>query len=112
MGDIQSAQPVLPLLAVTSYHSEAFAWASERASQAWGQIALASAQFAFDQTDYYRESMGDQLLKQFFTFAPLADPGQLPTMKIQSNRWEDEFRASGTWPEQRPIPSEVPSTMR
>jgi hypothetical protein len=103
MGLITLPPPVLPLLAVTSSHEEAFAWAQARFVAHFGPLQDASPRFAFDQTDYYTPTMGRDLLKQFLVPRALSDPGQLSQWKLLTNAWEEAFRAGGEFAESRPL---------
>lgn len=103
MGQIQSPKPVLLLIAVSSRYDEALAWAEERSVAEFGPLALKSEAFDFTETDYYRESMGTELKKQFLTFADLNDPGDLARIKCLTNQWEEEYAAAAGHPESRPL---------
>lgn len=103
MGAITSPPPVLALVAVTSRHEEAFAWAADQWQRLLGPIALQSARFRFDQTDYYAQTMGLELSKQFLVAATPCDPGELAGWKVATNRWEETYRAARAWPEERPL---------
>jgi hypothetical protein len=94
---------VLLILAAFSRHEEALAWADRRAADAFGPIARASPAFRFDETDYYRATMGDNLLKQFRAFERLIDPATLVDVKLQTNEWEREYAASAGHVEARPL---------
>lgn len=54
----------------------------------FGEIDFASDPVAFDFTDYYRDEMGDGLLRYFFSFRELMDPGELPAVKLWTNALE------------------------
>lgn len=103
MGDVTSPAPTLLLLAVSSRYAEALDWTERRANGGWGRIALASPAFEFRETDYYRATMGDDLLKQFLIFEPTFDPGRLAEIKLQSNDWEAEYATLSRHPEPRPL---------
>ena len=103
MGAIQEPKPVMLLIAVSSRYDEALAWAAERAQAEFGPLGLVSEAFDFTETDYYRETMGDDLKKQFLTFEKLIDPGELARIKCLTNRWEDEYAGSAGYPEPRPL---------
>ena len=90
-------------MAVTSRYQEALDWAADRSSMAWGTIAERSPAFEFTETDYYRSTMGEGLLKQFLAFERPIDPGRLPQVKLQSGDWEAEYAALGKHPEPRPL---------
>ncbi|MEX0865943.1 MAG: DUF4416 family protein [Pirellulales bacterium] len=103
MGAILPPDPVLLLFAVFSRHDAAFAWAERRVVERFGPLAAKSAAFAFVETDYYDESMGTGLRKQFWAIQQPFDPGELAELKIETNAWEQEYAASGTHDEPRPL---------
>jgi hypothetical protein len=103
MGDIHEPTPVLLLIAVSSRHDEALAWAEARAIERFGPLALKSEAFSFTETDYYASTMGDDLKKQFLTFERLVDPGELASIKRLTNEWEAEYTALGCHDEPRPL---------
>ena len=103
MGETNLPAPVLLITAVFSRHDSAFDWARAKCETAWGKIALASDRFDFVETDYYRDSMGDNLKKQFWAFDELVDPGTLPEIKLQTNRWEQELADQRTLADERPL---------
>ena len=85
MGEIQQPRPVLLLLAAFSRHEEALSWARERSVQQWGEIALQSEAFSFEDTSYYEKTMRAGLSKIFFTFANLIDPERIVELKRLTN---------------------------
>lgn len=103
MGEISTHSPVLRLMAAFSRHPEAIEWGRAQAEAAWGPVVLASEPFAFAQTDYYDATMGPGLKKQFWAFERLADPGELPGWKIQTNTWEATYARLGIYPQPRPL---------
>lgn len=103
MADIRSPKSVLLLIAVCSRHDHALDWASRQAEAEFGPIAFRSDPFDFSQTDYYENSMGTGLKKQFIAFRNLMDPGRLRHVKRQTNTWEADYVALTEWPEDRPL---------
>jgi len=103
MGDIRQPLPVLLVVAVFSRHQAALQWARQRYESAWGPVALASPAYEFSETQFYRATMGEGILKSFLAFENLIDPGRLADIKRQSNDWEEEFRVSHHFPETRPL---------
>jgi len=95
MGMIRSPRPVLLLLAAFGCDPESLAWSRRAAERAWGPIALCSPVFDFQETDYYRATMGDALKKSFFVFQRRIDPARLAEIKCQTNAWENEYRETG-----------------
>ena len=103
MGQPTPHDPAALLLAVISRYEEALAWTVERATAAWGPVALRSDSFAFDETDYYETTMGPGLKKTFLAFERLADPAAVADWKFLTNAWEDEYAALGRHAEPRPL---------
>jgi hypothetical protein len=91
------------LLAAFSRHGEALDWARQKAVEAWGPIELESPRFDFAETHYYDASMGPGLKKMFFAFQRPIDPETLVDIKLETNRWEEEFAASASHDEPRPL---------
>jgi hypothetical protein len=103
MGQVHSPSPALLLLAVFSRHGEALSWARQRAVDVWGPLATESPVFEFDQTDYYRSTMGPGLQKVFLTFTRPFDPADLAEIKLQTNQWEADYAQHSDHPEPRPL---------
>jgi hypothetical protein len=103
MGQIRLHHPVLLMLAAFSRHEPALDWAWQQAAQQWGPIALASERFAFEDTNFYQQTMGVGLQKQLVAFERLVDPAVLVECKHQANQWEAAYRAATDWPELRPL---------
>jgi hypothetical protein len=103
MGQPTPHSPVLLLIAAFSCHRAALDWARDRAVETWGPTALESPAFVFDNTDYYGPTMGDDLRKVFWLFRRPFDPAELVDIKLQTNRWEEEYAAVGGHPEPRPL---------
>ena len=103
MGVPNPHPSVMLLLGAFSRYGDALTWARDRAIQQWGPVALESPLFRFDQTDYYEPTMGRDLRKTFFAFSRPIDPVRLVNVKLQTNRWEEDFAASGQYSEPRPL---------
>ena len=103
MGTIHSPQPVLRLVPMVSRYDDALAWARDRVQQQWGELALVSPAFVFNDTDYYDDEMGTELKKQFVVTTPLMDPATLPEVKCTTNLWETEYAQESGHPERRPL---------
>lgn len=103
MAVIKSAPPAILLAAVFSSHSSAIDWARQQMEKQWGKIAMSSPCFEHAETEYYAAEMGPELVKQFFVVDALFDPAQLADRKLQSNKWEQELSASGSYALTRPV---------
>ncbi|MEM9411986.1 MAG: DUF4416 family protein [Planctomycetota bacterium] len=78
-------------------------WSRKTCSKAWGEIVFESELFDFDQTSFYKGSMGSDIQKKLFAFHSLIPPATLPKIKLQSNEWEQEYRRQNDYPEERPL---------
>ncbi len=103
MGEILPVRPALRLIAITAGDESAIEWACKRAAQAWGELALRSPVFDFNQTNFYEAEMGSNLKKQLVAFGQLIDTGTLPDAKLLSNEWEKECAKLVTGPVSRPV---------
>ena len=103
MGQIHPPSPALLFTAAFSRYEAALEWAKHKTVEAWGPMLAQSPVFSFSQTDYYTDTMGPGLLKTFFAFERPFDLGHLPQVKLQSNRWEEEYAATAGLPESRPL---------
>ena len=91
------------MLAAFSRHDAALAWARARAEAEFGPIAMESPPFTFDQTDYYRESMGEGLRKVFFAFEKPYSLDDTVETKLATNGWEAQYAAEAHHAEPRPL---------
>ena len=103
MGTIHDPLQVLPITAIFSRHPQALAWAAEKIRAEWGEVALKSEPFAFEQTHYYDVTMGTSLRKQFLVTLPLMTPDELVERKHQSNAWEELYAREFPHDEPRPL---------
>jgi hypothetical protein len=103
MGHIASPPPALLLLAAFSRHDAALDWARGKSLRAWGPLARESPRFEFRETPYYEPAMGADLRKTFWLFQRPFDPAELAEIKLQSNRWEEEYAAAAGCAEPRPL---------
>lgn len=103
MGEVREFRPVMRIMAVSSRNDSAFDWALEKAVKQWGPVEFASPRFDFSETGFYTKTMGEGLQKQLLAFTELIQQDLVVDSKLQSNIWEDEFKALQSWPEPRPI---------
>ncbi|HUY34166.1 MAG TPA: DUF4416 family protein [Pirellulales bacterium] len=103
MGQPALHAPAMLIMAVTSRHAAALAWAAERARAEWGPLAAASEPFDFVETDYYQATMGHDLKKQFLAGSRLIDPAELAPWKLQTNLWEAAYASMAKHVEPRPL---------
>jgi hypothetical protein len=103
MGQPLHHPPAMLILAVFSRHDDALDWSKRRAVEAWGPILRESEVFTFTETEYYRPTMGADLRKMFLAFQRPFDPANLVEIKLETNRWEDEYATMARHAEPRPL---------
>lgn len=85
--------PVKLFCAILAVDETVLAEARTSLSAVFGEPDASSAVAPFDTTDYYRDEMGAELLRQFVTFRQRIDPGTLVEAKVRTNRIESELAA-------------------
>jgi uncharacterized protein DUF4416 len=103
MAEPSPPAPVLLIAAIFGRQPEALSWAKTRLAAAYGPVDKVSAAFPFNQTDYYAETMGTELRKQFLAFRNLIAPDRVAEIKLHTNALERELAESGRYAERRPV---------
>lgn len=104
MGEQRPVANCMLIAAIISRYKEARDWAHQHLTALCGEPILVSPEFEFRETDYYRATMGEGLIKQFLAFPPGSfDPANLATAKLGSNRLEREYLTNSLAPESRPL---------
>jgi len=92
---MQEPQPVKLVMPLLSNDPERFVLARDLLNEHFGPIDYASDTITFDVTDYYQEEMGAGLLRKFYAYERLIDPGQLANIKRLTNALEGELAVAG-----------------
>lgn len=69
--------------------------ARQRLERKFGPVDFQSPAIPFDFTDYYRQEMGPNLTRRFFSFQRLIRPEELAGIKLYTNRLEKQFSPGG-----------------
>jgi hypothetical protein len=88
MGVPTLPSPVKLLVALLSAEPNLLIKAKYTLEQRYGPTDLASAVLPWNTTDYYREEMGENLLRQFLAFERLLSPEDLVRIKLETNAEE------------------------
>jgi len=91
MWELKPPNPVKLIVGILASDERSLAAARETLAAALGPPDLVSDTWPFDQTAYYRDQTGPQILRQFVSLGPLIDPGQLADFKHQTNAIEREL---------------------
>lgn len=93
MGNPNQEQPLaLPLVGILARPNAPIERSLEELAARWGPLKRADSRFLFDQTDYYRDEMGEPLYRRWVRLETLEDPANLKQWKQVTNSVEDEFR--------------------
>jgi hypothetical protein len=96
MGIPTPPPPVKLLIALLSADSDLFALAAVQLQQSYGPIDLESDIFPWNTTDYYREEMGENLLRKFVAFERLISPEDIVRIKLETNALELSLSAASS----------------
>jgi hypothetical protein len=103
MGRIREVEPVKLFVGMLSAYPGALAEAEAALAEALGPVDLRSDLFAHAFTEYYRDEMGQPLVRLFVSFERLIAPDRLADLKRLTNQIEDRMAESGHWPVLRPM---------
>ena len=94
MGIPTCPLPVKLIIALLSAYPELLSAAAKELTEYYGESDLESEVFPWDVTHYYRNEMGEGLLRRFLSFERLIFPKDLPGIKLQTNAIESRFAHS------------------
>jgi hypothetical protein len=103
MWELKEPKPVKLITGILACDEQCLAAARSGLESTIGSIDLASDIWPFDQTTYYADEIGPQILRQFVSFARLIDPGELADIKHRTNALEQELARSLALPFPRPV---------
>ena len=103
MWEVKEPKPVKLIAGILASDERCLTTAREALGSTLGAIDLSSDIWTFDQTEYYCEQIGPQILRQFVSIEPLVDPGRLASIKHQTNALEQQLAATLDLPFPRPV---------
>jgi len=95
MGEPTAPSPVKLIAGLLASDEEVIRSALVKLQEGFGHIDLSSETLPFDMTDYYREEMGEGLVRQWVSFSRLIDPAELDEIKRATNDLEHFFATAG-----------------
>jgi len=95
LAEPREPQPVKLLVGILYGAQEDMDWAKGRLEQEFGPIDFVSVPSSFQSTGYYEKEMGPNLWRAFFSFERLIDPSALASIKLTTNRLEQERTEGG-----------------
>lgn len=103
MGQVRKALPAKLFIGMLSPDPGLFSRCAEILSAEYGGIDLESEVLPWDITDYYREEMGDHLLRKFVFFRNLINPDIFPRIKHFTHAIEERLSADSSSGSRRTI---------
>jgi hypothetical protein len=91
MWELTYPAPVKLIIGILAADENCLAEAVEALASEFGGIDLISDIWPFNQTDYYKEETGENILRQFVSIEKLIDPGELADIKHRTNALEEEL---------------------
>ena len=91
MGEIKPVETVKLFCGIIAVDEPAIARAQAELEKFYGRIDHESEIIPFTFTDYYREEMGDTLLRKLVSFEGLIDPGRIADIKLETNALEEQL---------------------
>jgi hypothetical protein len=88
MGTPTPPPPVKLIIGLLSADLLLFTQATLKLQESYGSIDVESRTFPWTTTNYYREEMGENLLRKFVAFEPLLSPEALSGIKLTTNALE------------------------
>ncbi len=103
MWELKKPKPVKLIVGILASDERCLAAARDAVFSALGPVDLLSNVWTFDQTDYYTEEIGPNVLRQFISIERLIDPGDLAQIKHRTNEIERQLAAMLVMPFPRPV---------
>ncbi len=88
MWELKEPKPVKLIIGILSADENCLHTSVNLLSQDFGPIDFVSDIWPFEHTDYYKDQTGENILRQFVSFAQLTDPGRLADIKHKTNEIE------------------------
>src|SRR4030042_4651704 len=92
MSKPSSPRPIKLIMSLLAAERHLIADAAAELSRAYGNIDFMSRCIPLTTTDYYREEMGENLIRRFIAFEGLFPPETLPDVKKHTDGLEEHHR--------------------
>ena len=91
MWEVSQPEPVKLIFGILAADEEGLEAGRHQITEHFGESDLESQVWPFTQTSYYKDELGENVLRQFISISELIDPGELAEIKHTSNRIEMEL---------------------
>jgi hypothetical protein len=103
MWKLKAPKPAKLIIGILAADEECLKAAIEAINTNFGQIDFLSDLWPFDQTDYYKDQTGENILRQFVSIEKLIDPGKLSKIKHKTNTLEQKLAKQSASDLLRPV---------
>lgn len=103
MWQLKDPNPVKLIIGILAANQDCLKAAANAIVSEFGSIDLTSDVWPFDQTDYYKNEIGENILRQFLTIEKLIDPAKLSEIKLKTNLIEQKLAAESNLDLPRPV---------
>lgn len=103
MWQLTEPKPVKLIIGILAANQDCLRTAIESLSVRFGTIDLASEVWPFTQTDYYKDQIGPNIVRQFISTEELINPGDLAKIKNQTNNIEQRLAKKLSFGLPRPV---------
>lgn len=92
MASPQDYEPCTPVISLLAGSLEPLSRACRRLTETWETFRLIGPAHLFDETDYYRDEMGEPIFRWWGYRHTPANPSELTDWKKTTDKIEDDFR--------------------
>lgn len=103
MWQLKDPKPAKLIIGILAADEECLKAAIEAINANFGKIDFTSDVWPFDQTDYYKDQTGENILRQFVSIEKLIDPGKLAKIKLKTNKLEQKLAEQSASDLLRPV---------
>jgi hypothetical protein len=103
MWKLQTPKPAKLIIGILAADEEFLKIAIEVINANFGKTDFLSDIWPFNQTDYYKDQTGENILRQFVSIEKLIDPGKLAKIKLKTNKLEQKLAEQSASDLLRPV---------
>ena len=103
MWKLKAPKPVKLIIGILAADRQCLHAAVEALAHRFGPLDFVSDVWPFDQTDYYKDQTGENILRQFVSAERLTNPALLAKIKHKTNKLEQKLAAKMKLPLPRPV---------
>lgn len=103
MWKLQAPKSAKLIIGILAADEECLKAALDAINANFGKTDFASDVWPFDQTDYYKDQTGENILRQFVSIEKLIDPGKLSKIKHKTNMLEQKLAKQSASDLLRPV---------